>query len=306
MQFDHLSILKAVVECKSMNKAAAKLFCTQPTVSAAIKNIENELGYPVIERTPQGIRPTTLGLNILNDATVILESYERWKTFAKVQSSNQPVEITLTGTAPSYNIVSAIKNIQKVNPELKITIRFQHEPGAATSHINGRIGIQYKIPEHVEETNKHAEAIGMSMALIQQDQFVVIANSSNPLAKKNSLSLEDLADQQILLYQNPVKFPYAKKLIDTGLNLSPLEFHESALMAAVSIMRDAVSLRPRLSIYHSPYIRGGELVAIPFTNKEMPVDLYVVYPRKHRIFDSERLFLNELSNAFPLFRELGE
>lgn len=306
MQFDHLKVFRAVVENKSMNKAASVLYCTQPTVSATIKSMEQELGYPIIKRTAQGITPTSLGMHILNDVPVILGAYDRWKSFAVERSTTQPIEIVMTGTTPTHNIVNAISKTQATNPDLKIRINFQIEPGAATSHVNGRIGIQYKVPEHVTDALSYAHSIGLSMALIQQDHFVILASAMNPIADKESISLKELAGQQVLLYQNPERFPYIDRLRKEEFNFSSQMFHENNLMVAVSVMKDAVAIRPSKTVLDNPFVKDGSVRIIEIKNEIMPVDLYVTYPNKQRIFDSETLFLQSISESFPLFKELPD
>ncbi len=54
--------LVAIVEWGSLTRAAAKLHMSQPALSHQIAALERELGTPVIERLPRGIRPTAAGL----------------------------------------------------------------------------------------------------------------------------------------------------------------------------------------------------------------------------------------------------
>jgi DNA-binding transcriptional LysR family regulator len=55
-----------------MTKAAAVLHMTQPALSHQIAAIERELGTPVIERLPRGIRPTAAGLVAVAEARIAL------------------------------------------------------------------------------------------------------------------------------------------------------------------------------------------------------------------------------------------
>jgi len=56
-----LHILLAVVEWRSMGKAAKHLAVSQPVVSRAIADLEQGLGVPLLDRTPQGVEPTIYG-----------------------------------------------------------------------------------------------------------------------------------------------------------------------------------------------------------------------------------------------------
>ena len=67
-----LECLVAIVDEGSMTKAAAVLHMTQPALSHQIAAIERELGTPVIERLPRGIRPTAAGLMAVAEARIAL------------------------------------------------------------------------------------------------------------------------------------------------------------------------------------------------------------------------------------------
>ena len=51
----------AVADTKSMNEAARSLFITQPSLSASIKELENEIGVELFKRTNRGITVTPVG-----------------------------------------------------------------------------------------------------------------------------------------------------------------------------------------------------------------------------------------------------
>ena len=70
-----LECLVAIVEEGSLTKAAAVLHMSQPALSHQIAAIERELGTPVIERLPRGIRPTAAGLVAVAEARIALAEH---------------------------------------------------------------------------------------------------------------------------------------------------------------------------------------------------------------------------------------
>ena len=61
MEFSDLETFLAVYERRSFSKAAAKLFMSQPTVSARVSALEREVGQALFERSSRGTTPTTAG-----------------------------------------------------------------------------------------------------------------------------------------------------------------------------------------------------------------------------------------------------
>src|ERR1700677_2343918 len=72
-----LECLVAIVDHRSLTKAATVLNLSQPAISHQIATIERELGTPVIERLPRGIRPTAAGLAAAAEARVALAAAEK-------------------------------------------------------------------------------------------------------------------------------------------------------------------------------------------------------------------------------------
>lgn len=75
MKLDDMNYFVKTVNAKSINKAAKILFMTQPALSRKISAIEQELGFPLLERSQQGIVLTKIGQKVYDDCVKILELY---------------------------------------------------------------------------------------------------------------------------------------------------------------------------------------------------------------------------------------
>lgn len=301
VQFEHLKYFRAVADHRSITRAAAALFCAQPTISNAIRNIETELGYPIIERSTTGVNLTDLGRRLYDDAGIVLDTYQRWLDMAEESSLYHPVTITITGTAPSFYVIRAIDKVQQKLPNLSIDIKFKHEPDALEAQVSGRFSIQYKIPDHLNNTIEFTRRHGLRLALLQEDSFSVFVNSASPLADKDELELSDLLDQKLYIYQSAKRFPYIRQLDRSGIKVHSQMFYEDSLMVTVSLMKNAYTIRPTKIATHDPYITQGIIRRIPFKGNPFPCSLYVSYPDEKHIYESEKLFIESLMASFPSF-----
>lgn len=73
MELYQLRAFVAVAQAKNLSRAAKVLFASQPAVSAQIKALEDELGFPLFERIPKGMAITSEGENLLPRAQTILD-----------------------------------------------------------------------------------------------------------------------------------------------------------------------------------------------------------------------------------------
>ena len=83
----------AVADTKSMNEAARSLFITQPSLSASIKELENEIGVELFKRTNRGITVTPEGEEFLGYARQVVEQAE----LRQQQAAEETMVICLSG-----------------------------------------------------------------------------------------------------------------------------------------------------------------------------------------------------------------
>lgn len=80
MHLEHLKYFVEVVYATSINKAAKNLFISRPTMTSAIKTLENELGFPIIKRSHLGVELTEKCKKVFEDVQQILAMEQGWKT----------------------------------------------------------------------------------------------------------------------------------------------------------------------------------------------------------------------------------
>lgn len=89
MELRHLRYFVTVAELGSISRAATKLFIAQPPLSAQIRQLEEEVGTPLLVRLHRGVRLTPAGDSFLLDARAILARSEQAKARARESSEGQ-------------------------------------------------------------------------------------------------------------------------------------------------------------------------------------------------------------------------
>jgi DNA-binding transcriptional LysR family regulator len=74
-----LKVFVCVLELESFSRAAEQLYVTQPTVSQQIRNLENDMGTKLLDRTSKYVKATEAGQIVYNKAKQILQTYEEVK-----------------------------------------------------------------------------------------------------------------------------------------------------------------------------------------------------------------------------------
>jgi DNA-binding transcriptional LysR family regulator len=73
MELRHLRYFVGVAEMENVSRAALKLHVSQPALSAQIRDLENEIGFQLLERTAKSVKLTKAGRAFLEEARAVLQ-----------------------------------------------------------------------------------------------------------------------------------------------------------------------------------------------------------------------------------------
>jgi DNA-binding transcriptional LysR family regulator len=85
----------AVAEMENVSHAALKLHVSQPALSRQIRDLEEEIGFHLLERTAKSVRLTDAGRKFLEDARTLLKSADEAVKNARAIATTQPTELNV-------------------------------------------------------------------------------------------------------------------------------------------------------------------------------------------------------------------
>ncbi|MCX6927796.1 MAG: LysR substrate-binding domain-containing protein [Verrucomicrobia bacterium] len=100
MELRHLRYFVAVAEAENVSRAALKLHVSQPALSRQIRDLEAELGFPLLERTAKSVRLTDVGRAFLTESRAVLQRADEAVRAARAIAAGGRGELHL-GYAPS-------------------------------------------------------------------------------------------------------------------------------------------------------------------------------------------------------------
>jgi DNA-binding transcriptional LysR family regulator len=125
MELRHLRYLVAVVEEGTVTAAAERLHVAQPGVSAQLRQLERELGEPLLTRGPRGVTPTAAGAAVLPYARAALAAAEGARLAVDELKGLVRGHVGV-GMAPSLaatDLPDLLAGFRAAHPEVEITLR---------------------------------------------------------------------------------------------------------------------------------------------------------------------------------------
>lgn len=197
----------AIVETGSINKAAKTLYLSQPNLTTSLKNLENELGVSLFERTQRGMLLTKDGRYFFSVVKPLYQQYSSLPEMFHVGKRGRPVSFCISNSYFSY--VSTIYcetverfwkdecyfNYREVNP-------FEVYEDVVQQHSD--IGVLYFSRMTRNALLKYIKSNDVEYTRLVDCQFIISCGPNHPLAAadEDSLGVEVLSQYPVVNYDS--------------------------------------------------------------------------------------------------------
>jgi len=193
MTLTELKYVVAVATERHFGRAAERCFVSQPSLSAAVKNLEDELGVLIFERAKGEVLVTSTGAEVVAQARRALEEAERVKAIA-AQSRNPlegPLRLGIIHTVAPYLLPELVAALLRSTPRMPLDIEENLTVNLDAMLRSGAIDAAIvALP---------FDAPGISVTALYSENFRVIVPAKHPWARRRTIRPDELAAQNLLL-----------------------------------------------------------------------------------------------------------
>ena len=208
MTFRHLKVFLTVCECRSITAAARKLYVSQPSVSLAIKNLEDEFHVKLFDRISKKLYLTEPGKQLLEQARYLVGLYDTLESGMQNWEQEGVLRVGSSITIGNRFLPAFAQAFQKLHPRMRVK-----------AFINSSETIENMVVENeldlalIEGIPHHKKIVS---SVFMDDELVVICAVTHPLAAKKTVTLKQLVGSDLLLRE---KGSGTRELFDNTLNL---------------------------------------------------------------------------------------
>lgn len=219
MKLQQLRYVVKVAECGSITEASRRLYVSQPSITASIRDLENEMGVHIFERTNKGVIVSEEGETFLGYARQVLDQADLLEGKYKGTSEQVP-HFSVSCQHYSFAVnafVDVIREFDAARYDFTLREEQTHEIIEDVAHMKSELGILY-LSEHNREV---IERMLAANELVFEGLFCatphVFVCSDHPLAGRSSVTLGDLEDYPFLSYEQGSynSFYYSEELTST-------------------------------------------------------------------------------------------
>ena len=193
MTLTELRYIVAVARERHFGRAAEACFVSQPTLSVAIKKLEEELDVKLFERGTSEVSVTPLGEAIVRQAQSVLEQAAAIKEIAKRGQDplTGPLRLGITYTIGPYLLPELVKHVIELTPQMPLVLQENFTVKLLEMLRTGELDCAI-MAEPFPDT-------GLAVAPLYDEPFMVAVPSAHPLAARTAISSEELKRETMLL-----------------------------------------------------------------------------------------------------------
>ena len=260
MNIRDLRYLVALAEHRHFGRAAAASFVSQPTLSAQIKKLEEELGVTLVERAPRRIMLTPIGHEITDRARHILGEIDQLHQIARrsLDPEAGSMRLGIFPTLGPYLLPHVVPAIRARFPHLELLLVEEKTEVLLERLREGRLDAAVlALPIHDDQ---------LHMEFLFEEPFLLAVPCDHPLAQHRSITLRDLRHEHLLLLED------GHCLRDQALDVCHMAgasersgFRATSLetLRQMVVAKVGITLLPQLAV-SPPIPASSDITLVPF------------------------------------------
>jgi len=298
MRLSQLQYLLEIKKYGSITRAAQHLFITQPSMSAAMKELEEELGYELIKRSKKGVTFTRLGEQVAEKAAIIIGEMEAIRCLNQASDSNMSGRILVAATPfiCEHFMLDLIVRLKDQYPELYLIL---DEIDASTifQQVNQRatdIGLVMICNNEAERYRRELEKNNLAFEELYEDEMYFFVGKQNPYYGAEEASLTEILRYPYVYYKNSYTDEdriFFGQYCDLNL-LKTVQMKDKESVKKYVMRSQSVTAMPCNASKENIYLQTGLLKPLRIADVSWTCRIGVVY-RKDTPLVREEVFLLE-------------
>jgi DNA-binding transcriptional LysR family regulator len=304
MNTQHLKYAIEVERTCSITQAAENLYMGQPSLSKAIKELEDTLGYIIFERTSKGVTPTQKGVEFLSYARNILNQIEKMEALSDSANTNiQSFNISIP--RGSYIADAITRFISELDEKKGINVNVQETNSlqVISNIIDGPFNlgiIRYQI-EHENYFFDYLSEKQLKYEPIWEFEYLVLMSAKHPLAHSECLDLKALEGYTEITHGD-TSIPYVMQNSNTKANTNAMGQAAKRIYVYDRCSQyDLLSTIPSTYMWVSPipekWLNRYQLIQRKCQANGYKYKDVFIYPKDYKFTALDREFIDKLSEA---------
>jgi len=302
MRLEQLEAFVEVARLGSVSRAAEALYATQPTLTARLKALEQELDAQLFIRSQRGMRLSDAGRAFLPFAERSLDTVSSGRRLLAELARGEAGQLAL-GAAPAvstYVLPRILTRFRRTHPKVSLAVRTGHSEEVLELVLREQVQIG------LGRALRHPE---LEAIPFYEDELVLVVDPKHAFAEEQEIGPDDLLEVQLISFDRTSSYRRMTSEFFEGVGARPRGVMELDNIDAAKKMVEqglGVALLPHTAV--AAELERGSLKAVTLAEAESPRQRIVIFRRRDAGPPSAPLqaFLNCLSDLRPSLQEAAQ
>lgn len=288
-----------IAETGSMNKAAEKLYVSQPSLTNAIKELERDAGITVFSRTGRGVVLTKDGEEFLLYARQVYQQYE---VLREKYGKKENIKRKFGVSAQHYSFavkafVETVKKFDARKYEFAIREEKTYDVICDVGNLRSEIGILYLSNFNRKIIEKMLKEQELEFHRLIDASAYVYLWKNHPLAKEKEISFEQLEAYPCLSFEQGDKgsFYFAEEILSEKEYAQTIKACDRATMLNLMVGLDGYTLCSGIICNE---LNGSDFIVVPFKadeeNKNSVMEIGYITKKNGILSEIGEIYINEV------------
>ena len=291
MNLDYLRYFVKLAQVGHYTRASEQLNISQPSLSHAVRQLEEELGVPLFERQGRNTQLTQFGAEFLDCAARTLATLDEGVTSLRRKARGEGlIRLGFLRVLGTEYVPRLAARFLAARPDRQI--QFTFHSGRTQELLEGLADRRYDLVF----CSRPAPELGLAAVPVRAQELVLIVPPGHPLAGRAGVSLAEAAPYPMVCFSRDSGLRAVVDELFDALGVCPQvawETEEDQVVAGLVAQGFGIAVVPEMDVLHQL-----DLVALPITAPPYRRDFFLVH--------DDRLFLSPAAREFRQFVLSGE
>ena len=289
-----LRYLVAIADHNNISKAAKQLHISQPSLSAAINQLEDQFNTQFLIRyKAKGVALTPTGKQFVAEARQFLMHGDELAKNIGHYSNQLEGELTLgcyTTIAPFF-IPNLLRHVKQKHPNLVIKTLEKNLDQLQNDLFNGRYELALLYNINLD--------FALETQILKQCKPYILLPKKHPLANRKRVALEELADEPYIMLDLPNSRDYFRKIfsnnnVDPNISYQTQSFEMVRCLVAQQHGYSILNLLP----YNNTTYDNGRVSCVEISGRQEPLEIVLAQVKKLKLTNRAQMFKKQCENYF--------
>ncbi|WP_343208740.1 LysR family transcriptional regulator [Anaerolentibacter hominis] len=284
MTIRHLRIFVAVYENSSITKASQLLHLAQPSVSLAVKELEDYYGVKLFDRISRRLYVTESGIHFYGYASHIISLFDEMEKSIRNWDMLGTLRIGASITIGNFYLPDLVRQFRTAYPQIRVQASVYNSEQAEESVLNNQVDFALieGIPRH-----PHVKQIPFL-----DDKLVLISSPDHPIQKEAPVEFSRITAYDFILRE---KGSSGREILDSTLVLHHMDIEP--VWESVSTQAIVKAVEAGLGLSVLPYLlvkkdlEEGTICTVPLRDVSFDRKFYIIFHEHKYLTDSAEAFI---------------